>query len=123
WRFRFQNLFRFNDGVSSRFCIIRGLSRSVLQSAIKGELIRKLAGVCLYVCAVVQLSAAGTAVPVPITASGTGFVSVALIDSNNVLVRTLAYAEPVVSGARTFFWDGTTDLGLPANPGTYTTRG
>src|SRR5215213_769671 len=65
---------------------------------------------------------AAVMIPVPISTSATGFVSVALVDSNNVLTRTLSYAEPVGSGLRTFFWDGTTDLGLPATAGTYTTR-
>jgi hypothetical protein len=72
---------------------------------------------------VVSMSAhAAVMIPVPITTSGTGFTSVALVDSNNVLTRTLAYAEPVGVGTRQFFWDGTTDLGLPAAAGTYSTR-
>src|SRR6187402_1734515 len=65
---------------------------------------------------------AAVMIPVPISTTATGFVSVALVDSNNVLMRTLAYAEPVSGGTRQFFWDGTTDLGLPATAGTYTTR-
>jgi hypothetical protein len=76
----------------------------------------------LYVSVAVRLLSAGVALPVPITVPSTGFVSLALIDTNNVLVRTLTYAEPVPTGGRTFFWDGTTDLGFPATPGTYTTR-
>jgi len=69
-----------------------------------------------------HVCAAAVVIPVPISTSGTGFVSAALIDSNGVLVRTLAFAEPVAGGTRTFFWDGTTDLGLVAPVGRYTTR-
>jgi hypothetical protein len=66
--------------------------------------------------------ATGVTIPTPFTVPATGFLSAALIDTNGVLVRTLAYAEPVKAGTRTLFWDGTTDLGWPAAPGSYTTR-
>ena len=72
--------------------------------------------------AVCQAFAAGALVPVPITAPANGFVSLALVDTNGVLVRTIAWAEPVVAGTRTFFWDGTTDWGLSAAAGSYSTR-
>lgn len=75
-----------------------------------------IVGLAMYVGAALPI-------PIPISTPGTGFVSLALIDTNGVLVRTLAYAEPVAGGSRTFFWDGTTDLGLPAASGEYTTRG
>ena len=61
-----------------------------------------------WLCTVATI-AAGAIVPIPISVSSTGFVSLALIDTNGVLVRNLAYAEPVSTGTRTFFWDGTTD--------------
>jgi len=79
-------------------------------------------GLMAWLCAVATGFAAGAIVPIPISVNSTGFVSLALIDTNGVLVRTLAYAESVSSGTRNFFWDGTTDLGLPAPAGTYTTR-
>lgn len=66
--------------------------------------------------------AAELMVPIPVPVPGTGFVSLALIDTNGVLVRNLAYAEPVAPGVKTFFWDGTTDFGLAAPAGEYTTR-
>jgi hypothetical protein len=78
--------------------------------------------VALLMAAVSGL-AAGVTIPIPIPISTTGFVSLALIDTNGVLIRTLAYAEPVAAGTHTFFWDGTTDMGWPAPTGTYTTRG
>jgi len=71
----------------------------------------------------IRVFAGSVVLPIPVNTSSTGFVSLAVIDTNGVLVRTIAYAEPVGVGGRTFFWDGTTDLGLPAAPGTYTTRG
>ena len=73
-------------------------------------------------CTCLHSVAAPVVIPVPITAPGTGFVSLALIDTNGVLARTLAYADPVRAGSNTFYWDGTTDLGWPAEPGAYTTR-
>ena len=79
-------------------------------------------GLTMYLCAVTIGLPASPVIPVPVSVGSTGFVSLALIDTNGVLVRNLAYAEAVSSGTRTFFWDGTTDLGLPAPAGDYTTR-
>ncbi|HMJ90062.1 MAG TPA: hypothetical protein VK530_09610, partial [Candidatus Acidoferrum sp.] len=75
-----------------------------------------------WFCSVAILFAAGVALPVPVHVGGTGFVSLVLCDSNGVLARNLAYAEPI-DHDRTFFWDGTTDMGVPAPPGRYSTRG
>jgi hypothetical protein len=77
---------------------------------------------CALALSAIAAHAAAVVIPVPISVPGTGFVSVALLDANGVLIRTLAYAEAVGAGTRTFLWDGTTDLGLPALPGSYTTR-
>ena len=82
----------------------------------------KCYGLTAWLCAIATSFAAGVVVPLPINVASTGFVSLALLDTNGVLVRNLAYAEPVSSGARTFFWDGTSDMGLPVSPGQYITR-
>lgn len=79
-------------------------------------------GLTMYLCAVTIGLAASPVIPVPVSVGSTGFVSLALIDTNGVLVRNLAHAEPVGGGTHTFFWDGTTDLGLPATAADYTTR-
>ena len=77
----------------------------------------KCYGLTAWLCAIATSFAAGVVVPLPINVASTGFVSLALLDTNGVLVRNLAYAEPVSSGARTFFWDGTSDMGLTVSPG------
>src|SRR5688572_5230869 len=81
----------------------------------------KCLGLMLWLCAAATIAVAAI-IPVPVNVNSTGFVSLALINTNGVLVRNLVYAEPVSTGTRTFFWDGTTDLGLPAGAGIYTTR-
>jgi hypothetical protein len=68
------------------------------------------------------LFAAHPIIPIPVSVSGSGFVSLAICDSNGVIVRTIAYAEPI-NGSRTLFWDGTSDMGLPVAPARYSTRG
>ncbi len=62
-------------------------------------------------------------IPVTYTAPGKGFVSLALYNKEGVLVRSLLYAQPVEPGKQTVLWDGTTDMGLPAAEGNYTTKG
>jgi len=65
----------------------------------------------------------GIHIPVGFAAPADGFVSLALYDQNGVLVRSLLSAHPEKAGAQTISWDGTTDLGRPARPGTYNARG
>lgn len=62
-------------------------------------------------------------IPVAFDAPGRGFASLALYDSDGVLVRSLLSAEPVEKGRRSSDWDGTNNLGLPAKAGSYTARG
>ncbi len=62
-------------------------------------------------------------IPVTYTAPGKGFVSLALYNTDGVLVRSLLYAQPVAGGAATVAWDGTTDMGKPAPAGKYTAKG
>jgi flagellar hook assembly protein FlgD len=47
-------------------------------------------------------------------------VSLAVYDTQGVLVRTLASAEPQQKGVQTLTWDGLDALGVPALAGTYT---
>ena len=61
--------------------------------------------------------------PVQITAPGDGLASVAVYNDKNEMIRSLAYALPVKAGAQSLTWDGTTDLGLPADPGAYHVHG
>lgn len=74
---------------------------------------------------IVEPAAAGGRVNIPVSVAspGKGFLSLALYDVGGVLVRTLLYALPVEEGQSSVAWDGTTDLGKPAGPGTYTARG
>lgn len=65
----------------------------------------------------------GVNLPVQLTFPGKGFASVAVYNAGNEMIRSLAYALPVKAGAQTFTWDGTTDLGLPAEPGKYHVHG
>ena len=69
------------------------------------------------------IRSSGVRLPVTFKAPGKGFVSLALYDKSGVLVRSLLYAEPVEKGQHIVQWDGTTDLGLPAQPGAYSARG
>src|SRR5215207_6307069 len=64
----------------------------------------------------------GLAIPVEVAIPSAGFVSLALLDTNGVMVRNLVYAQPVTAGIARFFWDGTTDMGVPVTPGEYQTR-
>ena len=68
-------------------------------------------------------ASSGVRLPVHFSAPRRGFVSLALYDKNGVLTRSLLYAAPVTPGRHTLDWDGTTDMGKPAAPGTYTARG
>jgi len=54
-----------------------------------------------------------------VTFPRSGKVSAAVYDSNDQMIRSLAYAKDVEKGPATFIWDGTTDLGLAADPGLY----
>src|SRR5688572_23134974 len=62
-------------------------------------------------------------IPIDVFAPSTGYVSLALVDTNGVMVRNLVYAQPVPAATNRFFWDGTTDMGVPVTPGVYQTRG
>ena len=68
-------------------------------------------------------SAATVRLPVRFTAPAKGLASLALYDSQGVLVRSLLFAQPVDAGDHTVPWDATTDLGLPAPAGTYQAKG
>jgi hypothetical protein len=65
----------------------------------------------------------GVKIPVKLTFPGAGFASVAVYNAQNELIRTLSYAKPVTGAEEAFTWDGTTDLGLPAAPGSYHVHG
>src|SRR5689334_22609926 len=62
-------------------------------------------------------------IPVTFSAPGKGYVSLALYDQEGVLTRSLLYAKPVEKGRQSVEWDGTTDLGKPASPGSYLAKG
>jgi hypothetical protein len=62
-------------------------------------------------------------IAVPYSAPGKGFLSLALYDSDGVLVRSLLSAEPVAPGAGTVAWDATSDLGVPVVAGSFTAKG
>ena len=62
------------------------------------------------------------AIPVHFKVEEKGFVSLALYDSEGVLVRSLAYALPVTAGDHELIWDGTTDLGMRAAAGQFTPK-
>jgi hypothetical protein len=66
--------------------------------------------------------ATGVVIPIDTSAPSTGYVSLALLDTNGVMVRNLVYAQPVSPGPSRFFWDGTTDMGVPVSPGSYRTK-
>ena len=70
-----------------------------------------------------QSAPAGIALKVPLQFPVAGLASIGVYDEQGKLIRSLSYAKPVPAGAQTFEWDGTTDLGLPAGPGTYHVRG
>jgi FlgD Ig-like domain len=76
---------------------------------------------CLFALPTVGRSE--TSKPISVQAPGQGFVSLGIYDDKGKLIRSLAYAKPVTPGTQTFAWDGTTDLGLPASPGSYHARG
>ena len=57
------------------------------------------------------------------TSPGKGFISLALYDKDNVLVRSLLYAKSVTAGPVKVDWDGATDMGKPAPVGSYTVKG
>lgn len=99
---------------------IRQRAALVLGSAEQGDGLKTL-WTLAWVSIQAVMSSAVT-IPIAVPVSSTGFVSVALLDTNGVMVRNLAHAEPTSAGTRTFFWDGTTDLGWPAPVGEYTTR-
>lgn len=61
-------------------------------------------------------------VPVEYVAPGDGYVSLALFNGHNQLVRSLLYAKPVKAGKDSVNWDGTSDLGVPQPAGTYSTK-
>jgi hypothetical protein len=86
---------------------------------------RAKAWMCMALIGWYVATAAGNGVTIPIDLSvpSTGLVSLALIDAEGVMVRNLLYAQPVAAGNARFFWDGTTDMGVPVPPGTYRTRG
>lgn len=65
----------------------------------------------------------GTRIQVEYTAPAKGFVSLALYNQSGTLVRSLLSAHPETAGAHTIIWDGTTDLGKPAQAGAYSARG
>ncbi len=62
-------------------------------------------------------------IPVKFEAPDHGFLSLALYDKNDVLVRSLLYAQPVDKGPQTALWDATTDLGRAVAAGTYHAKG
>ena len=61
-------------------------------------------------------------IPVPCSAPSDGFVSLALYNDHNQLVRSLLYAKPVKAGNASVTWDGTSDLGVPQPAGNYMTK-
>jgi hypothetical protein len=71
---------------------------------------------------IAKTSASGVVIPVDIHAPSTGSLSLAILDTNGLMVRNLLYAQPVPAGSLRFFWDGTTDMGVPVAPGEYQTR-
>jgi len=64
-----------------------------------------------------------TRIPIRFTTPGKGQLSLGVCDDSGMLIRSLTYASEVDGGKQTLEWDGTTDLGLPARPGTYAARG
>jgi len=74
-------------------------------------------------CARAEVQPAGVNIPVKLTFRSAGFASIGVYSEQNELIRTLSYAKPVRGGDEAFTWDGTTDLGLPAAPGTYHVHG
>jgi flagellar hook assembly protein FlgD len=64
-----------------------------------------------------------TKIPIRFTTPGKGQLSLGVYDDSGMLIRSLTYASGVDGGKQTLEWDGTTDLGLPAKPGTYAARG
>jgi hypothetical protein len=78
--------------------------------------------------ALLALASAGraaepTKIPIRFTTPGKGQLSLGVYDDSGTLIRSLTYASEVGGGKQTLEWDGTTDLGLPARPGAYSTRG
>ena len=70
-----------------------------------------------------QTTAGGLRVAVPLAFPAAGLASVGVYDDQGEMIRALSYARPVTAGTQTLDWDGTTDLGLPAAPGTYHVHG
>ncbi len=64
-----------------------------------------------------------TSFPIFIDSPGKGFISLGIFNSEGQQIRTIAYAKETKGGKHGFIWDGTTDLGLPVAPGTYTANG
>ena len=81
-------------------------------------------------CFITFCAAASHAAPAPqspnsltFQAPGKGFVSLGVFSAQGELIRNLLHAKPVDAGKQTLSWDGTTNLGLPAEPGSYKVRG
>ncbi len=64
-----------------------------------------------------------TNLTVAFNAPGKGLLSLGVYDSSGTLIRSLAFAKTVEAGPQSLSWDGTSDLGLPAAPGTYRAQG
>jgi len=62
------------------------------------------------------------AIRVAYSAPANGFLSLALFNDHNQLVRSLLYAKPVKAGKGSVIWDGTSDLGVPQPAGKYSTK-
>jgi len=72
---------------------------------------------------VISWSSFSAELPASVTSPDKGLVSAGVYDSSERLVRTLASAQEVPGGAVKFNWDGTNDLGLPAQAGDYHVKG
>jgi len=86
---------------------------------------KTLTGIVITLLALASAGQAAepTKLPIRLTTPGKGRLSLGVYDDSGTLIRSLTYAGKVDGGKQTLEWDGTTDLGLPARPGTYAARG
>jgi len=83
---------------------------------------------CLLVSVMLLVAVQGlcgepASMPVAFDSPGKGLLSLGVYDESGTLVRSLSYAKEVEAGKQALAWDVTTDLGLPAAPGSYSVRG